>query len=340
VELEPDELPGDNVRHFAVWIGPAPGIDVSAAAGPFVRSGVDVLKGGGRVTDGRDIAVVPADELSSLPALILAPADPVRIGAANRALERAGVPWRFGLSHRGEATITAANGAEVARPRANPPDAGGSDSVRAAAFTDVSATVRYDLVAQPGADADTLARVGRDPWVVAGPRYVLIASPMDPAATTFPVRAAFVPWLAEVLTERLVGEPGGVVAAAPGRSLPRPRWADAMEGPSGARAVLGDDFQVPALPGTYFLDRGGRRVGAVVVNPDPSESVLDRMGAAEIGRRISAQRVLIAPNRPQFAAMSFRAAAQRSILEPLVIAALALLVIEAVMVRVGRRAAA
>ena len=26
VELEPDELPGDNVRHFAMWIGPAPGV--------------------------------------------------------------------------------------------------------------------------------------------------------------------------------------------------------------------------------------------------------------------------------------------------------------------------
>jgi len=73
VELEPDELPGDDVRHFALWIGAPPGIAVSPNAGPFVRSAVDVLKASGRVTDGRDIAIVPADEVASLPALIAAP---------------------------------------------------------------------------------------------------------------------------------------------------------------------------------------------------------------------------------------------------------------------------
>src|SRR5207245_5063572 len=86
IVLEPDELPGDNVRHFAVWIGPPPAVAVSTAAGPFVRSAIDVLKGSGQVTEGRDIAIVPADEVTSLPALIIAPGDTVRIGAANRAL--------------------------------------------------------------------------------------------------------------------------------------------------------------------------------------------------------------------------------------------------------------
>jgi len=42
------------------------------------------------------VAIGPADEIASLPALITAPTDPVKIGAANRALERLGVPWRFG----------------------------------------------------------------------------------------------------------------------------------------------------------------------------------------------------------------------------------------------------
>src|SRR5437867_10377723 len=45
-----------------VWIGAAPGVALSAAAGPFLRSGVDVLKSAGRVTDGRDIAIVPRSE--------------------------------------------------------------------------------------------------------------------------------------------------------------------------------------------------------------------------------------------------------------------------------------
>ena len=328
IELEPDELPGDNVRHFAVWIGAPPGISVSPGAGPFARSAIDVLKGSGRVADGRDIAIVAADELGSLPALILAPSDPVRIGAANRALERAGVPWRFGVARRGEASVTG--------PRAT--DA--SDSLSSGAFVDVSATTRYELVAQSGADADTIARVGREAWIVAGPRYAIVASPLDPTATTLPIRAAFVPWLATVLTERLVGEPGGIVAANPGQTLPRPRWADAIEEETGARTALGDDLQAPARSGTYFFERGGRRVGALVVNPESSESVLDRLASRELAARVKARQLLTAADRVQLAGLSFRSAARRSVGEPILVAALALLALEALLVRSRRRGAA
>ena len=328
VELEPDELPGDNVRHFAVWIGAPPGVSVSPGAGPFVKSAVDVLKASSRVVDGRDIAIVSADELTSLPALILAPGDPVRLGAANRALERAGVPWRFGAQRRGETTVLSAHASATA-----PPDS------QAGAFLDVTAITRYDLQPQSGADADTIARVGREPWIVAGPRYVIVASPIDPAATTFPIRAAFVPWLAGVLTEHLVGEPGGVVSATPGQLLPRPRWADAIEDLSGARSALGDDLQAPTHAGTYFLERGGRRVGALVVDPESSESVLDRITADDLGRRIHARQVISAADRPQLATLSFRSASRRSVGEPILFLALALLVAEGLLVGTRRRTA-
>ena len=234
IELEPDELPGDNVRHFAVWIGAAPGVSVTPFAGPFVRNAVDVLKGSGRVVDGRDIAVVSAEELTSLPALILAPADPVRVGAANRALERAGIPWRFGAIHRGEASVTSARAAGALL----------SDSTQTGSFVDVSATTRYELLPQGGADADTLARVGREPWIVVGARYAVIASPLDPAATTLPVRAAFVPWLANVLTERLVGEPGGVIVAR--RSQRRPSHARRRRAGAASRRHLFPRARRPA----------------------------------------------------------------------------------------------
>lgn len=324
VELEPDELPGDDARHFAVWIGAPPGVALSPNAGPFVRSALDVLKSSGRVTDGRDISVVPGDELASLPALIIAPSDPVRVGAANRALERAGIPWRFGALLRGEATVTA------------PRDSMGADSSQSA-FVGVAATLRYQLLPQATADADTLARIGQQPWIVAGPRYAVVASPIDPGATTFPVRAAFVPWLATVLTERLVGEPGGVLAATPGQVLPRPRWAEVMEGAGGAHVTLGDDLQAPAQAGTYFLDRAGRRVGAIVVNPEPGESVLDRLTTRELARHIRARQVLPARDRTQFSSLSFRSAGRRSIVQPLLLAALVLLGLEAYLVGARRR---
>jgi hypothetical protein len=316
VELEPDELAGDNTRYFAVWIGPAPGLTVSPAAGPFIKNAVDVLRSAERVTDGRDIAVVPADEVSSLPALIVAPVDPVRVGAANRALERAGIPWRFGARRAGEATV------------------------RGAGLDGVTTTTRYDLVAQAGAAAETLAVVGRDAWIVAGPRYVLVASPLVPDATSLPVRAGFVPWLGDVLTTRLVGEPGQVINAAPGEAIARPRWADGVETADGQRTPLAETLEAPTRAGVLFLTRGGRRVGAVVVNPPADESVLDRYSPDDLRDRLRSERTLAAANPSSWSTMAFRAAARRSLLEPALIAALVLLTVEAIAIGArGSRAA-
>jgi hypothetical protein len=143
-----------------------------------------------------------------------------------------------------------------------------------------------------------------------------------------------------VLTEQLVGEPGGVVTAEPGQQLPRPRWADAVETSAGVRNSLEDTLSAPSQPGAYFLDRAGRRVGALVVNADPRESILDRSSAADISRHINARRVLLSGTASEFASMSFRSAARRSIAEPLLGVALALLVLEALVVGVTRRSAA
>ena len=259
--------------------------------------------------------MVAGDELSSLPALITPPADPVRLGAANRALERAGVPWRFGARRSGET------------------------SVRGTGLEGVSVTVRYDLVVQAGATSETLAVVGQAPWIVAGARYVLVGSPLNPDATNFPVRASFVPWLGSVLAERLVGEPGQVIAAEPGAQLARPRWADAMETPDGQRTPLGDALEVPSRAGAYFLTRDARRVGALVVNADPKESDLDRLTANALAARLRAGRTLIARNAGDWSGMAFRAAARRSLIEPALLVALGMLVIEALVIGARTRQA-
>lgn len=306
VELEPDELPGDNVRNFAVWIGAAPGVAVAPGAGPFAKNAFDVLKSSERITDGHDITVVTADELTQLPALIIAPADPVRLGAANRALERAGVPWRFGARRTGEA------------------------SVRGRGFDGVTTTARYDLVAQSGAAAETLAVVGRDAWIVAGPRYVLVASPLIPDATNLPVRATFVPWLGSMLTERLVGEPGQVIDTTPGAQLARPRWADGLEAPGGQRTTLTDIVDAPDDAGTHFLLKSGRRVGALVVNPQPDESKLEHYTTDELRTRLRSERTIAAASAGSWASLAFRAAARRSLIEPALFAALIMLIVEAV----------
>jgi hypothetical protein len=313
VELEPDELAADDIRHFAVWIGAAPGVTLSPSVGPFAKSAIDVLRTSSQIVDGRDIAIVTGDEVTTLPALITAPTDPVRLGAANRALEKAGIPWRFGERR------------------------GGESSVRGAGLDGVTTTARYDLVAQPGAAAETLAVVGRDAWAVAGQQYVIVASPFTPDATNLPVRAAFVPWLGSVLTERLVGEPGQVIAARPGAQLPRPRWADALQTADGQRTPLSETLDVPARAGTYFLTRGDRRVGAVVVNAPAEESSLERYSTKDLRDQLGPTHSLVAADASAWITMAFRAAARRSLIQPALVIALLMLVIEAVAIGVRSR---
>jgi hypothetical protein len=317
VELEPDELAADNVRHFAVWIGAAPGVTAAASAGPFVKNAIDVLHASERITDGHDINVVPGDELTTLPALIIAPTDPVKLGAANRALERLGIPWRYGTRRTGDAP------------------AHGLD------FEGVTVSSRFDLVSQAGAQAETLAVVGQDAWIVAGPRYVLVGSPLTPDATSLPVRATFVPWLGSMLTERLVGDPGQVLTAVPGASLARPRWADAIQIGDGQPTPLGESLAAPARAGTYFLLRGTTRVGALVVNPPPEESALDRYRAGDLRAQLGgATHAATAPDAAAWAAQAFRGAARRSLIEPALVFALLMLIVEAIAIGSrGRRAA-
>jgi hypothetical protein len=245
VEIEPDELSLDNVRHFALWIGAAPSVKVSNGAGPFARNAIDVLRSTERVVDGNGIQVASADEAATLPALLLPPSDPVRLGAANRSLERLGIPWRFGPA-RTEAAI--ARGDQI---------------------PGVSVGLRYQLVARGTPTAETLAVVGREPWIVSGPRYVLLGSPLIPDATSLPVSATFLPWLGDALASRLHADPGGGRVAAPGERVTLPHGVDALESATGGRVNVNGEtsIEAPATAGTYFFVQGTRRVGALVVNP-------------------------------------------------------------------------
>lgn len=318
VELEPDELRGDDARWFAVWIGPAPVAHATPSAGPFVANALDALVAAERARVGGVVTIAPADEVDRLPALLLAPSDPVRLGAANRALVRLGVQWRFGAARHGEAAAHAAPGA--------PP------------MTDVSATVRYPLTPLVGARSDTLATVAGEPWIVSGPGYVVVGSPLTPDATTLPVRAAFVPWLGDVLSQRLAADAGGVVAAAPSATVPRPRDADALELPNGTHVALPDDsLTAPERPGTYFFLHGATRTGALTVNVEPEESVLQRLDTAALAARLRAHHVVASSDGAAFTHAVFATAPQRPLAGGLFALALVALVAESVIAGGTRR---
>lgn len=314
VELEPDELRGDDVRHFAVWIGPAPAVAVHPSSGIFAQSAVDALVQAERAAAGNDVAIVSADEATRLPAVLLAPADPVRAGAANRALERLGVPWRFGAPVR--ATSIA----------------------RGERMDGVNVHRRLTLQARAPARPDTLAVTAGQPWIVAGPRFVLIGSPLDPEATDLPVRAAFVPWLGDVISQRLSGEGGSLVAAPAGRPFTRPELADALEMPDGeSQPLTADTAAAPTRAGVYFFRQGDRRVGALTVNAEPDESALARLDLAALGARVRSGNTRVVSSANEWRGLSFASAPRRPIVGPILMMAMVTLLAESVVAGIGRR---
>ena len=321
VELEPDELRGDDARWFATWIGPAPAVHIDSAVGPFAANALDALVAADRARVGGDVVVAPADAVTKLPAVLVAPADPVRLGAANRALDRLGVGWRLGAPRRVETAVRAAPGSSVP-------------------FADVTALVRYPLTPLPGARADTLATAGGEPWIVSGPGYVLVASPLTPDATTFPVRAAFVPWLGDVLSQRLGADAGTVVDVAPAAVVARPHDADALELAAGERQALPDDsLTAPERPGTYFFLHGATRMGALVVNVEADESRLERLDTTALASRLRARHVAASEDGATFTSAVYASAPRRPLAAPLLAVALVALVAESVVAGGARRSA-
>jgi hypothetical protein len=314
VELEPDEMLGDNARYYAAWIGPAPSVTVHPAAGEFVRTAVDALAEAERIAIGGPIQIVPADLAERRPALLLAPADPVRVGAANRALERLNVPWRFGAPRRDTASVLT---------RGDSTDAGAlssSDRIRV--------TLRYPITVRDGAVADTLATAGGVPWIIRGEGYVLVGSPLIPDATTLPIRAAFVPWLAEVVSRALAAE-GTAIAARPGQTVARVTAADALELPDGMRTpITGDSVTLPVRTGVYFFLRGEDRVAAVIANAEFEESGLDRLDASSFRTLLRARDATVTSDAREHMAQVFDSAPRRSIGAPLLVLAIALLLLE------------
>jgi hypothetical protein len=303
-----------------VWIGAAPGVAVDASAGQFAATALSTLIGDGRASKGQDVHIASADVVSALPALITPPSDPVRLGAANRTLARLGVPWRY-------AALQTA-----------------STIVRGGRLDGVAVSSRYRLQLEGAGNADTLATAGGEPWIVAGPGYVLSASRLDPAVTNLPVRAAFVPWLADMVGLRLGAQGGDVTApiiARPGASIQLPPTADAIENASGSRRSISPEHAVaPSERGVWFVLHGPRRIGAIVVNAAPEESRLARLTPEMLAPRLAGTRARGTASASRWIGDSLAAGSRKPALVPLLMFALLLLAAEALVVRSTRSAAA
>ena len=305
IELPPDELRADDVRPFALHVGPAPAAHVDAMAGIFARTALASLVADGRLSAGAGVAITTAENLGVLPALIIAPTDPARLALANRALERARIPWRFGERRSGpvQARGDGLDGAMIQR--------------------------FYALLPQGSATGDTLVRAGAEPLVIAGDGWVLMAVALDPADGDLPLRAAFLPWLDRTIARRLAADAGPVLDAAPSISLGRPSWATGLESPDGSvQPLSGSRFRAPDKTGVYFLRRGTERAGAVVVAPEGSESVLDRASATAIAARFAGRNASGVNDQARLADRAWSDTSPRPILVGLLLGALLLLAAE------------
>ncbi len=253
--------------------------------GPFVRTAVDALVQSDRLRLGADAAIAPADALTRLPALIVAPADPVRVGAANRALERLNVPWRFGAAKRETGTVR-----EPA-------------SVTSKLLDGVD---RHHALS---ADAQ-LATPPRTRWRASAPSHGLsavIGMSLSHRLSirrqrTFQCAPAFFRGSPRQHRSGSRVMPAYCCSPSPGARLRAPAGVQTIDDASGqAVPIASGEIIAPDRAGVYFLRRAGAKAGAVVVNSEPDESTLARLPAATFRARFDGRDVSVTADGERWA---------------------------------------
>lgn len=318
VAIEPDELRADDVRPVAIRVMPPARVAVRDSAdlgaftltalGVLAQNGHVVLDGAGTVVIGSSASRCVGGRLRECSLVVVPPADPVRLGALNRALAAAGVPWRYGERIERAESLVSPEVPELEGARVR---------------------VRFDLVPSRPLEDEVLARAGSAPWLVRHDRTVLLGSRMVPEETTLPVSGAFVPALNAVLN-RIARREAGTIETAPGGSVALPGIVTGIgAGGSVTRVEPGSVVEAPAEPGVYALLAGRDTVSLLVVAPDPRESDLRRADVALLRRMFPGASVELASDEREYAARRFRGAGRSELTGWFLAAALAVLLVEA-----------
>jgi hypothetical protein len=97
--------------------------------------------------------------------------------------------------------------------------------------------------------------------------------------------------------------------------------------------------QAPSRDGVYWMRRAGAVVGALVVNAEPAESNLAPLDKAALAERIAGPQAQVLAPTENVARAAFSTVGRRPLVGMLLIALLALLVIESLVAREARRTA-
>jgi len=239
VQLDADELRGDDRRLFVVRVAAPASVAADAAVGPFVSAALAVLRVAKRVTVGGDVSI--GERLGAARSVVLPPGDPALLGQVNRALAARGVRWHFG-----------------------PPGPPGTiASADLAMVRGVQVNRRYRLEGTDG-DSGVVATVNGEPWLVREGGVVLVGSRVDTTWTALPAAPGFVPFV-DALANRIArGEAPVLEAVGAPRVQFLTRGADTVGatvfGPdpleSDLTAATLDELR-RAFPGARVLDQAG-----------------------------------------------------------------------------------
>ncbi|HEY4321455.1 MAG TPA: VWA domain-containing protein [Gemmatimonadales bacterium] len=243
--LPPDEFRLDDSRSIPVQITP-PAAVTWDPSDRFLNAAAEALVADGRIRRGSGVHL---GDLGPGPSILFPPSDAAQIPAVNRQLQQRGATWRFG---------TLVTGAERV-------DSGAVIASR----VDVTRRVTLEPV---GHDGDLLATVGGAPWLVRTGNLLLLGSRPDPAWTTLPLSAEFVPLLDAMLTRSVRGDllSADVVVGEP--SAVGSQVTTAVHDSTALATQPGP--WTPTAPGAWFLLTGHDTVGALAAHSDPRVSNL------------------------------------------------------------------
>jgi hypothetical protein len=336
VEIDADALHADDTRHFAGRVLPPPAV-ASGADTAFLSDALEVLASAGRIrpagSGAADVAILTAalglDALgANAAAVVLPPASPVEVPAVNRRLATAGIPWRFQPPVSGEARF-----ADTGDPFLR-------------TLADARLRIVYPLTPEgAGAGDSVLLRLADGtPWAVRGQRrvggggtFVVLASPLSAEASTLPTSAAMVPLLDRVIGAWALALPPRNTANA-GNEITVPAGVSAVIRPDDTRDAVagGATYRLPLAPGVYRFMQGDSVALALAVNVPTAESNLARLDRRGLEARLQGWRLHVTDDEGAWQRAVFRERLGRELWRSLLIAALAVLVLETIVAAAGR----
>lgn len=243
-------LRSDDVRYLGLVAAEPPAVRFADGDGGFLGAALSTLLEDGRIRPPADDGLVVVEGAASTipagrgPLLLVPPAELTRLPAFQQRLDALGIPWRLeGLGGSGDLRLSEAD------------DVPGLDQVL------VSTAHALRRLPAPATDADSVLLRTSDgaPWLVrgrAGDRvFLLLASPLQPEATTLPVSAAMVPFVERLVLHWSRPSSAPLRSFDAGATIILPARIEALRSPDGVeRPAEGGAPWTPLRAGAWTLE--------------------------------------------------------------------------------------